>query len=29
MTGMFVGGLLLAGLFAFIPGRLLWTVFLG
>lgn len=29
MTGMFTGGLLLAGLFAFIPGRLLWTVFLG
>ncbi len=29
MTGMFVGGLLLAGLFAFLPGRLLWTVFLG
>lgn len=29
MTGMFVGGLLLAGLFAFIPGRLLWTLFLG
>jgi uncharacterized membrane protein len=29
MTGMFVGGLLLAGLFAFIPGRLLWTMFLG
>ena len=29
MTGMFVGGLLLAGLFAFIPGRLLWALFLG
>jgi uncharacterized membrane protein len=29
MTAMFTGGLLLAGLFAFIPGRLLWTVFLG
>jgi len=29
MTGMFVGGLLLAGLFTLIPGRLLWTVFLG
>ncbi len=29
MTGMFVGGLLLAGLFTFIPGRLLWTVFFG
>lgn len=29
MTGMFVGGLLLAGLFTFIPGRLMWSVFLG
>lgn len=29
MTGMFVGGLLVAGLFTFLPGRLLWTVFLG
>lgn len=29
MTGMFVGGLLLAGLFTFLPGRLLWTVFFG
>lgn len=29
MTAMFTGGLLLAGLFAFIPGRLLWTLFLG
>jgi uncharacterized membrane protein len=29
MTGMFVGGLLVAGLFAFIPGRLFWQVFLG
>lgn len=29
MTGMFVGGLLLAGLFTFIPGRLLWAVFFG
>lgn len=29
MTSMFVGGLLVAGLFAFIPGRLLWAVFLG
>lgn len=29
MTGMFVGGLLLAGLFAFIPGRLLWAMVLG
>lgn len=29
MTGMFVGGLLVAGLLAFFPGRLLWHVFLG
>lgn len=29
MTAMFVGGLLLAGLFTFIPGRLMWTVFMG
>lgn len=29
MTAMFVGGLLVAGLFAMIPGRLLWAVFLG
>lgn len=29
MTGMFVGGLLIAGLFTFIPGRLMWTVFFG
>lgn len=29
MTAMFVGGLLLAGLFTFIPGRLMWSVFLG
>lgn len=29
MTGMFVGGLLVAGVFTFLPGRLLWTVFLG
>ena len=29
MTGMFVGGLLIAGAFAFIPGRLMWHVFLG
>jgi uncharacterized membrane protein len=29
MTAMFSGGLLLAGLFALIPGRLLWAVFLG
>lgn len=29
MTGMFVGGLLVAGLFTFLPGRLMWHVFLG
>ena len=29
MTGMFVGGLILAGLFAFLPGRLMWAVFFG
>jgi uncharacterized membrane protein len=29
MTGMFVGGLLIAGLFTFLPGRLMWNVFLG
>lgn len=27
MTGMFVGGLIIAGLFAFMPGRLLFSVF--
>ena len=27
MTGLFVGGLLIAGAFAFLPGRLLWNVF--
>jgi len=29
MTAMFVGGLLIAGLFTFLPGRLMWRVFLG
>lgn len=29
MTGLFVGGLAVAGLFAFIPGRLMWQVFVG
>lgn len=29
MTGMFVGGLLLAGALAALPGRLLWMVFVG
>lgn len=27
MTGMFVGGLLIAGLFSFLPGRLMWSIF--
>jgi uncharacterized membrane protein len=27
MTGLFTGGLILAGLFAFIPGRLMWNLF--
>jgi len=29
MTGLVVGGLGVAGLFAFLPGRLLWAVFFG
>jgi uncharacterized membrane protein len=29
MSGLVVGGLGVAGLFAFLPGRLLWTVFFG
>jgi uncharacterized membrane protein len=29
MTGLFTGGLILAGLFAFFPGRLMWQVFFG
>lgn len=29
MTAMFVGGLLIAGVFAFVPGRLMWAVFFG
>lgn len=29
MTGMFVGGLLVAGALTFIPGRLMWAVFFG
>jgi uncharacterized membrane protein len=29
MTGLFFGGLILAGLFAFMPGRLMWRVFFG
>ena len=27
MTGVFVGGLLVAGLFSFLPGRLMWHLF--
>lgn len=27
MTGAFVGGLLIAGLFTFLPGRMLWSIF--
>lgn len=29
MTGMFVGGMLVAGMFSFLPGRLMWTIFFG
>ena len=29
MTGLYVGGLLIAGVFAFIPGRTMWKVFFG
>jgi len=29
MTGLFVGGLVVAGLFTVVPGRLMWQVFLG
>ncbi|MFZ0266258.1 DUF2306 domain-containing protein [Caulobacter sp.] len=29
MTGLFVGGLLIAGAFAFLPGRLMWQVVFG
>ena len=29
MTGLFVGGLLIAGVFAFMPGRLMWQVVFG
>lgn len=29
MTGMFFGGLILAGALTFLPGRLLWRVFFG
>lgn len=27
MTNMFVGGMLVAGLFSFLPGRLMWSLF--
>lgn len=27
MTNMFVGGMLVAGLFSFLPGRLMWSIF--
>ena len=27
MTNAFVGGLLVAGLFTFLPGRMLWSIF--
>lgn len=29
MTGLFVGGLLIAGAFAFMPGRLMWRIVFG
>ena len=29
MTSVFVGGLLIAGLLAFLPGRLMFTLFFG
>lgn len=29
MTGMFVGGLIVAGAFTFLPGRLMWAMFFG
>lgn len=29
MTGLYVGGLFIAGLFAFIPGRTMWETFFG
>lgn len=29
MTGLFIGGLLIAGALAFMPGRLMWRLFLG
>lgn len=29
MTGLFLGGLVVAGSFAFMPGRLMWSIFFG
>ncbi|MHA7856938.1 MAG: DUF2306 domain-containing protein [Henriciella sp.] len=29
MTGMFLGGMAIAGLFTFLPGRLMWNLFVG
>jgi uncharacterized membrane protein len=29
MTGMFIGGLIVAGMFTFAPGRLMYQVFFG
>jgi uncharacterized membrane protein len=27
MTGLFIGGMMIAGLFTFMPGRMMWTLF--
>ena len=29
MIGLYIGGLIIAGAFAFIPGRTMWAVFFG
>ena len=29
MTGMFTGSMLVAGLFTFLPGRMMWSIFFG
>ena len=29
MTGMFTGGMVITGLFTFLPGRLMWDLFIG
>ena len=29
MTGMFTGGMLVASLFTFLPGRMMWSIFFG